>query len=1089
MTHNELQKQINDTPEPVVVLTGPAGCGKTSAALDIYSSMIADDGQPACMLVAPNAAAGNHLRKRLLARSENGALAGTKVRTFFRLAAGILAAGGAPGKRISPFQRHLVLEAVVAELVRGGKLKALAAVADTPGLAVSLDRAIAELKRAAIDPQTLAPAVRSGPAKERDLLEVYQCYQNQLQKDGLFDVEGQIWLARDRLVQALDEGDSDLPGLGGVTALAVDGFTDFTPTQLEMLDLVSRKNRRILITLTLDDDGRDRMWFWTRRTLNAIRRLFGDRVAVIQARPQTSEPASLGRLGETLFDLDAETTDPPEGLKVISAPNAEGEVAAAARGIKQLLLDGAAPGSIAVLARSLTPYGQTLERVFALHDVPISQTSGSLSESPVIRFLLDTAESVDRFSHTSVLRVISNSYFRPEALGSFDATDASVAELIIRQGNVLEGRSSYAQAADRLAWIAAKNAPDDEDPQTAGFLKLGPIEVTPQRIASAAALLEALFDAIQSAAGNPLPLADTLGVTQTVVHLDDPALVARDLRALSALEQLIGDLDEPPPCPGLRTALSQASFPDPRCESLVDVMDVLDARALRYQHVFLIGLGEGHFPPKLADSSLLGEAQRLRWSDHGVALDSRGDLASREMLLFYLAASRADKSLTLTCVTSDSSGRPAGAGSFLTSLLEPIGGLDTLQAKGLCKDIPLGEFLPEPGQIACARDALTAASAGWFDPNGSPCDAATAWIARNDPRKITALSAGVWAAYKRWRAGPPDAFDGRLDDEKLTAELKHRYPDHVVFSASSLNTFGQCPWRYFARYVLGLAPLAVPQRMLQPTSRGQFVHDVLFATMKRLFDDAGGPVEPSDVDNKKMTDTLKDAVDELSEPLEAVAPYPSLWRIQRDQMHTQMRNYLLSLKDAKPTGRCGHFELAFGLDAGPDEPIDGMSSPDAVELHTDAGDIRLRGKIDRVDCADSNELTIIDYKTGALPSAADIADGRNLQLPLYSAAAAKILPGAPAGGAFHRIGSGRSRKTLDFSKGTSDRSIAKLGGYEAVNQAAMQSVADFITAMSQGRFDLTPTHNCPSYCPFRQICQFSPTRAEVKAAPPAEGRS
>ena len=1089
MTNSELQEQIGNAPGPVVVLTGPAGCGKTTAALDLYRGLVGDDGAAGCVLVAPNTAAANHLRGRLLADSDTGALAGARIKTFFRLAAGILAAGGAPGRRISPFQRHLVLAGIVGELLENGKLKALGAVADTPGLVAALDRAIAELKRAAIEPEALAPAVRSGPAKERDLLEVYQCYQNRLQADGLFDVEGQIWLARDRLTEALADKTADLPGLDGASMLAVDGFTDFTPTQLEILDFVSRKDRRILITLTLDDDGRDRMWFWTRRTLNAIRTRFGERVSVIQASPDASQATPLSRLPDALFDLDAAASDPPDRLEVISAPNIDAEVAAVARGIKRLLLDGARPGGIAVLARSIEPYRRTIERVFALHDVPVAEAPGRLVDAPVIRFLLDTADTAPQFVHTAVLRIISNSYFRPEALGEFDATDASVAELIVRQGNVLEGRPAYAQAADRLTWLATRNAPDDEDPQTAGRLQLGPIEVTPRRIASARGLLEALFDAIQSARGDPLAIARSLGIAQGVMRLDDPPLVARDLRALAALEQVIGELDELPSPACLRSALSQVACPPRRGESLVDVLDVLDARALRYNHVFLIGLGEGHFPAKLTDSSLLGEAQRLRWSAHGVALDSRGDLASREMLLFYLAASRPGESLTLSYVTCDASGRRAGPGGFLTSLLEPIGGIAALQAGGHHRDIPLGTFLPDRGEIACAQDALTGAVAGWFDPARGCDDAAMTWIARGDPRKLARVAGGLWASHKRWQANSADAFDGRLDDAKLTAELKRRYPGQVVFSASSLNSFGQCPWRYFASYVLGLEPLAVPRRMLQPTSRGQFVHNVLFDTMKRLFDAAGGPVRPDRVADDEMIEALQGAVTDVSEPLQAAAPYPALWRIQRDRMHNQMRSYLLSLKSSQPAGLCEHFELAFGLEARPGEPADAMSRDDAVIVHTSAGDIRLRGKIDRVDridLADSEGLLVIDYKTGALPSATDIADGRNLQLPLYSAAAAAILRGEGSGGAFHRIGEGSGKKCLDFSPETADRGIAKLGGYDAVREVAMQRVGEFVTAMSQGRFDLYPTGDCPSYCPFRQICQFSPVRAEVKAAGLAE---
>jgi len=1081
MTNRELQEQIENAPGPVVVLTGPAACGKTTAALDCYRKLASDDLSAGCMLLAPNAEAADHIRKRLLSESSSGTLVGARVNTFFRLAAGILASGGAPGRRISPFQRHLLLATIVDDLMTSGKLRALGPVADTPGLVVALDRAISELKRAAIDPEILAGAVRSGPPKERDLLEVYRAYQDRLQTDGLFDVEGQIWLARDRLKHSLDDQTKDLPGLDGVSTLVVDGFTDFTPTQLEMLDLISQKDRRILITLPLDDDGRDRMWFWTQRTLNSIFSRFGPRASVIHAKPKPPAGPSPRSLCDTLFDLDAETTEPPENLEVISAPNIEAEVAAVARTIKRMLLKNGDSGSIAILARSLETYNDTIQRVLSRHDIPVAQPSRSLSDIPVIRFGLDTAEAGSQLSHTSVLRIISNSYFRPESLGPYGPTDAAVAELIVRQGNVLEGRSSYAQAADRLSWLAARNAPDDEDPQTSGLLQLGPVEVTPDRIASAAAMLEALFEAIESANGNPLALIDTLHISDAVMDLDDPDLVARDLRALAALDQVMGQLDQLPDSAGLRTALSQASCPGPRSESLVDVLDVLDARALRYDHVFLIGLGEGHFPAKLTDSSLLGEAQRLRWSAHGATLDSRGDLASREMLLFYLASTRAAESLTLSYVTSDASGRPAGPGSFLAAFVEPIGGVEALRSKGRHRDIPLGTFLPDRGEIARAQDALTGSVAGWFDPTRQPDPASMAWVARRTPEKLTALARGLWATHKRWRTGPADSFDGRLDDPALIAELDRRYPAGVVFSASSLNAFGQCPWRYFAHYVLGLEPLATPQRMLQPTSRGQFVDNVLFTTMKRLFDASEGPIQPDQVTDDKMNETLDKAVADLSGPLESAAPYPALWRIQRDRMHIQMRNYLLSLKNADPLGLCGNFELAFGLEGGAEELQDDMSSSEPVILPTPAGSIRLRGKIDRVDLIGPESLRIIDYKTGALPKPADIAEGRNLQIPLYSAAAATILPGESSGGAFHRIGSGNGKKTLDFSPETADRSIKKLGGYEAVNAAAMQSVADFVTAMSRGRFDLHPTHNCPSYCPFRQICQFSPTRAEIKS--------
>ena len=76
----------------------------------------------------------------------------------------------------------------------------------------------------------------------------------------------------------------------------------------------------------------------------------------------------------------------------------------------------------------------------------------------------------------------------------------------------------------------------------------------------------------------------------------------------------------------IREALSLTTCPPERSESLVDFLDVLDARALRYDHVFLLGVTEGQFPQKLAESSLIRHSDRLFWRSGGVELDTRTDL-------------------------------------------------------------------------------------------------------------------------------------------------------------------------------------------------------------------------------------------------------------------------------------------------------------------------------------------------------------------------------------------------------------------------------------------------------------------------------
>jgi len=1084
--HQDHEKRFLTPFSPVVVLTGPAACGKTTAAIQLYGEFAGDgrDGRSACMLIAPNVYAARRLRESLLAESSGGVLASPNVRTFGALAAAILAGASKPPRRLTAFRRHLLLTRIVNELLDEGKFKVLGAVADTPGLIGALDRSISELKRAAVEPDKLAKAVASGPDKERDLLEIYRRYQDRLLRDDLVDVEGQMWLARDRLAEAVDgETQGDLPGLESVRCVVVDGFTDFTPTQLEMLDLISRCDRRVVITLPLDDDRRDRMWFWTRRTFKAVRNRFGDRAMRIPISPADSPEKPLRPLWDAVFDLDSPDLDVPKQFRIIAAPGVAGEVSAVARRIKRLLLDGAPPGSIAVLARSMTPYRAAVERIFARHDIPVSRAPEPLTDVPVVRFLLNTADICPEFSFTAVLRTISNSYFRPEALGDFDATDAPVAELIVRQGNVLEGRESYARAADRLAWQAERTRTDAGDEDAA--MPLGPVEVTAARIVSARKMLDALFDVVSSAGGDLVKIGDALDVRSAVMDQDDVALIARDLRALAILEGVTDQLGDDPPAPAeLRAALSQVACPPPRGESLVDVIDVLDARAMRYKHVFLLGMGEGQFPVRPAENSLLGEQQRRNWSARGVSLDSRGDLAAREMLLFYLAASRCDESLTLTYSTLDSSAQTAGPGSFAASLAEPLDGIEAMKDCGQLVSIRPGTFLGD--------DVLTDAVAGWFDPAGKPDDSALAWATANAPQKLGRIARGIWAAHRRWKPGPPDVFDGRLADAALTAELRARYPGQVIFSPSAVNSFGQCPWQYFAKYVLKLEPLAEPQRVLEPTSRGQFVHNVLFSTMKKLSEAAGGPVRPERIGAEEMVDALDSAVTEESEPLEDQAPYPVLWHIQQKRMHRRMESYVLGLRESARETSCEHFELAFGMEGRPGEHTDPASRTEPVTLDTPAGKVRIRGKIDRVDRVevDGEEgLAVVDYKTGRLPSTADIVEGRNLQLPLYAAAAAELLGMQDFGGSFHRIGEGGGTDRLEFSAADESRGVKKLGGYAAARRVALERLADFVTAMSDGKFDLLPTHDCPRYCPFRQICHYSPARAEVKTASPKEGES
>jgi len=1004
---------------------------------------------------------------------------------------------------------------VVEVLLQGGRLAAIGAVADTPALVVALDRAIGELKRAAVEPEALAAAVGRRRDKHADLVAVYRAYQRALQEQRACDEEGRMWLARDRLRAAAEAGE-ELPGLAGVRAVAADGFTDFTPTQLEILSLLASRLELVVVTLPWADDGRKRMWHWTGRTLDALRERFGAKLTEIECAglPATQMPPApagagpsggLGALWRAVFDADAKCQLPP-GFSVVGAAGADAEVAAAARRIKALLAGGQG-GRVAVLARSLEGYREPIRRAFAACDVPVGPAAVPLTDVPVVRFLLHAAGISPDFAWRDVLAVVKSSYFRPGALGDFDEADVRAAERLIREGNVVGGREAYAEAGRRLAARAAADAAQgDRDDDADG--KTPVAALPPEAVHRAAAMLDRLFDAA-AAADTPaglFRLSETLQLADAARQHDTPELVARDLRALTAVEAHLRDVPSPAPPPAaVRQALSAETCPSARGESLVDVLDVLDARALSYDHVFLLGVGERQFPPRQAETPFIGEAERAAWAATGVRLDARSDLTAREMLLFYLAVTRARRTLTMSYLEADARGQGGAPSPFLLSLLDTMGGLEELRRPREPRDsdpwgspafvsIPPGRFLLAPGEQPVARDeAFNAAFASLFAVEAATAPDLAAWAAREQAGRLLRASMGLLAAHRRWQGGECDEFDGRISDGRLRKSLRRRFGADALFSAAQLDTFGLCPWRFFATYVLKLEVPTEPQRRLEPATRGAFCHAVLCRLMRRLAGERGG-VRLAEVAEADLSAALEEAVAAEAAAIEARRPpYPLLWQIQLDQLRRELRDYLreASRRAGLLSAEAVHFELAFGpQDFSRD--ADPASSDKPAAIATPAGKLLLRGRIDRVDRVEvegARALLIIDYKTGRLPVLADVREGRNMQAPLYAAAVEQMLGEPCLGGAFHGIGGSggpaeRLYAAIDKARGRD--AYVPNEGYAALREQVLAAVGRFVRAMREGRFDALPTHDCPSWCALRGVCQFSPVRAERKTRAPAD---
>ena len=908
-------------------------------------------------------------------------------------------------------------------------------------------------------------------------MKVYQRYQSALTDSETYDVEGLMWAAREILAQS--SNDSAPPGgLEGVEVLTVDGFTDFTPTQLEILRLLSRSLQRVVITLPYAQDSRERLWRWSDRTLRRIRDAFGEDLEEIEASPLESRLRDVwDRVFDLDLDFDAASSTSPAGLSVIAACSAEAEIATVARRIKRILVEDTSTPRIAVLARSMEMYRPAIERIFTEHDIPLVPGPQPASEIPIVRFVFDAAQIAPEFAFRDVLGVINSSYFRPQALGPYGRAELDAAQMLIREGNVLSGREAYEQAGKRL--VRRASGPTDAGEEE---FDVGPLRPSADVLTAGSEMLQRLFDLAGSAtdAQGLLKLIDALELRESVLLTGEDELIARDLRALSQLEALLADpVATNCSLRHFREALGAIKCPSGAGESLVDVCDVLDARAVRCDHVFLVGLSEGVFPRRYVESSLISESDRRRWRSGGIELDARGDLTAREMLLLYLAISRTNESLTVSFVEGDNSGARGAPSAFLLSILEPFGGIEAADQNDLLERIGVGKFVPPPDEIATSRDAFNSALTGFFDPESVDHSASLAWAVKNAPEKIPRSARGIFTRFRRYAPGACDSFDGLITDPALLDHLRGRFGGETIFSATQLNTYGQCPWSFFAGYILKLDELREPGRCLEPIQRGLFVHRVLFSLMSNLHQESEGAFKLANVDQDRLLAALRAAIETESARFRTRRPgYSALWEVQKERIHRQLREYLLSQRSGVSNSEHLYFELAFGLDEAEAGKVDPASRCEPVELQTPAGAVRVRGKIDRADRVNSGDdagLLVIDYKTGRIPTHADINAGRNLQLAIYTEAIEQITDQKALGGVFHQV---ERNEELHFSLMKPPRREKR--PFEQRRRDALSRIGEFVEQMRAGRFDALPEHDCPGYCPFRRICHYSPARARIK---------
>ena len=333
---------------------------------------------------------------------------------------------------------------------------------------------------------------------------------------------------------------------------------------------------------------------------------------------------------------------------------------------------------------------------------------------------------------------------------------------------------------------------------------------------------------------------------------------------------------------------------------------------------------------------------------------------------------------------------------------------------------------------------------------------------RRDEAAATAIAGGSpffrqsrLASQARW-SGRLTRYDGLVADLDAaeSARLDPLAAGQTV-SASRLATYARCGFLYFLENVLRLeaAPEPEERRRLEPLERGNLFHDVAERFLRERRDEGLLPVRADEAARARLRDMAEEALERL------VAGQPPrfllLWEREKRRFHDTVQTWLSREEKLGERSSPAHFEVSFGLGRGPD----GSEPHDPAPLEVDLGDgrvLRVGGRIDRIDRRAEGGLVLRDYKTGRAPKddGGVFRGGKQLQIPFYVLAAARLFPGEPVVHAF-----------LDYVDG--GRQVAFRP--ELVSGSEFRALLrDLVSLVARGVFVQEPS--ACDFCDFTAVC-------------------
>ena len=415
----------------------------------------------------------------------------------------------------------------------------------------------------------------------------------------------------------------------------------------------------------------------------------------------------------------------------------------------------------------------------------------------------------------------------------------------------------------------------------------------------------------------------------------------------------------------------------------VFVSDFSAAVGMDFDAVWLVGMIEGAVPPRHHDDPLLPEPS---WRDAGGR--SRVDDRVSKERYDYLSAISTCRRLSLSYPVADpESRRKTFPSRWLLEQAEVLAG-ETVYADDLAR------FRDRPWlTIAQSLENSISRLEIPADTRDYDLKRLLRWrmegniLAAHPLAQQGALSMATRLGRSRSSRRLTD-FDGNLSGAQEPGIPAPNFLAPVV-SATSLERWAVCPYRYFLANVLRLSVQEDPEEAvgISPMDSGLLVHKILERFLVSVQNTGQFPAD-GEAWGLPHRQGMMDIADSVFEEFESrgVTGKPLLWEIRKLGIRADLQKFLE--EDEKLRQRFGTSSVLVETRFG--------AGNDWQEVVDEETQVRFRGAIDRVDLkADGSPSIIIDYKTGSPRSYKGldidpIDAGKHLQLGIYSLAAGHL---------------------------------------------------------------------------------------------------